>query len=193
MNSGLLAGSCIVKDFQVFLHDISVFDSKAYDLSSLSDFNVGRRFKRYSFDFWNTIPKQYVHKPGNMEESTGFFQLTFNQNPKIYNESLSIISLDMLLANLGGYFHIIYIACLSMTFMHRNYNFNMSMIRKIYHTDSRGTDKEPVFENDVDLLKHRVKTKENFKISFWRFTFSYMLKLCCFCKRCKKCACMKKR
>ena len=104
------------------------------------------------------------------------------------------MSLDMLLAMLGGYFHIIYLACFAITFMYRNYNFNMSLIRKIYHTDSRGTEKEPTFVNDIDLLKHRVKTKETFTISFWRFTASFfLLKFCCFCKACKKCACMKKR
>jgi len=78
MNSGLISGECIVKSFNVFLHELKIFHSKAYDLSSITSLELGTRFSRYSFDFWNTILKQYVLVEGNRAESTGFFQLSFN-------------------------------------------------------------------------------------------------------------------
>ena len=127
MNSGMIEGLCTVKDFEVYLGDISIFDNKMYDLSSLSEFGAGVYFERFSFDFWNTIPKQYVRVPGSREFSSGFFQLTFNQNPKIFKENISIFSLDILMAQLGGYLQIVYAMCLATTIFYRNYHLDMSL------------------------------------------------------------------
>lgn len=73
MNSGLISNSCIVKSFNVYLHQLRVFDSKTYDLSSLTTLDFSKRFNRYSFNFWNTIPKPYTFIEGKPAESTGFY------------------------------------------------------------------------------------------------------------------------
>ena len=78
MNSGLISDNLIMKDFQVYQHELRVFDVKAYDLSSLSNIDLGVNFERYTFEFWNTVIKPYNRISGNLAESTGFYQLTFN-------------------------------------------------------------------------------------------------------------------
>jgi len=109
MNSGLVANICTVKGFNVFKHQLKVFDSKAYDLSALTSFDLSEKFDRYSFFYWNTSPKPYVRIPGDKDESTGIFQLAFVQNRKIYKETLAIYSIDGVIALLGGYMNIVFL------------------------------------------------------------------------------------
>lgn len=77
MNSGLITGQCIIKSFNVYQHQLRIFDSKTYDLSSLTTIDFSKQFERYSFNFWNTIPKPYVFVEGKPADSTGIFELTF--------------------------------------------------------------------------------------------------------------------
>ena len=98
MNTGLVSGVCVVKSFNVNQHQLKVFDSKAYDLSQITSIDMSDRFTRYTFHFWNTILRPYDHVVGNLGETTGILNLTFVQNPRIYKESLAILSLDTVLA-----------------------------------------------------------------------------------------------
>jgi len=77
MNSGLVPFYCVVKEHSVYLHKLKIFDSKAYDMSSQSTFDLSNKYNSYEFKFWNTISKPYVKIPGNKALSSGFFQLDF--------------------------------------------------------------------------------------------------------------------
>ena len=155
MNSGLLPNSCIIKEHSVNLHQVKIFNSKAYDMSTLTTFDMSTSFNSYSFKFWNTIPRPYVKVPGNLAGSTGIFQLDFIQNPKIYIQSLSINSLDVVIAYLGGYINAIYFGFVLLTSCYRDFNLDQSLIKRIYSEDGRDTSAEPRFDFDVDLIRKR--------------------------------------
>lgn len=73
MNSGLVTGQCTVKDFNVYLHDMKVFSNKLFDLSSFEVWDLSYKADRFTFEFWNTIPRPYINIPGSQEDSSGFF------------------------------------------------------------------------------------------------------------------------
>ena len=78
MNSGLVVGQSFVKDFNVHLHKIKIYNVKYFDVSNIGDLKLHLPFERYSFNFWNTIPKPYNKVEGDLGESSGFIQLVFN-------------------------------------------------------------------------------------------------------------------
>ena len=73
MNSALVPFTCLVKEHSVFLRELKIFDSKAYDLSSLTIIEMSKNFSSYAFKFWNTILKPYDKVQGNLGLSTGIF------------------------------------------------------------------------------------------------------------------------
>ena len=73
MNSALLSVACVVKEHSVFLRELKIFDSKAYDLSSLTILDMSNNFNSFVFKFWNTILKPYDKVQGNLGLSTGIF------------------------------------------------------------------------------------------------------------------------
>ena len=73
MNSGLISSLCTVKDFGVYLHQLEVFDSKIYDMSSISSLDLSTNLDMYTFKFWNTNSKPYNYVANDKASSSGFF------------------------------------------------------------------------------------------------------------------------
>ena len=58
--------------------------------------------------------------------------LTFVQNPKIYKESLAILSLDSVLAWIGGYMNVVFMVFMQFTVFMNGFNLDMSLIKHLY-------------------------------------------------------------
>ena len=78
MRLGLVINLCMVKEWNVYLHKIKIYNVKWFDMSFMTDFNLHLPFERYSFNFWNTIPKPYNKVEGDLGESSGLIQFVFN-------------------------------------------------------------------------------------------------------------------
>lgn len=99
----------------------------------------------------------------------------------------------MVIAFLGGYINVIYVLFHMMTVFYRNFNLDMSVIKRIYSVDGRDQASEPDFTDDMELLKHRVGRRKPFLMTFGRYMVSNVLVFffgCCCLKRSK---CLKKR
>ena len=66
------------------------------------------------------------------------------------------MSLDMVIAYLGGYINVLYVVFVALTSFYRGFNLDQSLIKRIYSEDGRGTSAEPFFTDDIDQMKHRV-------------------------------------
>ena len=152
MNTGLVGDVCVIKLFNVNQHRVKIFDSKWYDLSQVTSFDMSERFIRYTFHFWNTILRPYSHVlddsgATDLKESTGILNLTFVQNPKIYKESLAILSLDSVLAWIGGYMNVVLMVLSQFTVFMNGFNLDMSLIKRLYSEDGRSDGAAPEVDN----------------------------------------------
>ena len=95
------------------------------------------------------------------------------------------------MAYLGGYINVIYLLTLFTTLHYRDFNLDMSMLKRIYSQDSREQKSEPQFNNEKELLSHRVKSKKPFLMTFRHYCCSKLLIYTCCC--CKQKKCMKRR
>ena len=116
----------------------------------------------YSFEFWNTIPKPYNRIKDNLSESSGFYQLVFNQNSQVSKTRISIVTYDQILAFLGGYFGLVYAFFAVFSGKYSEYALDMTLIKSIYQQDGRGesvSEGETHFDTDIDEVNHRFKSK----------------------------------
>ena len=153
---------------------------------------MSERFTRYTFHFWNTILRPYVFKAGDLGESTGILNLSFVQNPKIYKESLAILSLDTVLAQIGGYMNVVFLVLSQFTFWMNGFNMDMSLIKQMYTLDRRDQSEEPDFDDPKKLVKHRLDRKYPFLLSFKDYMSAWFA-TGCLCFYFKERNCYKKR
>ena len=99
----------------------------------------------------------------------------------------------MVIAFLGGYINVIYCACSMLTIFYRNFNLDMSVIKRIYSVDGRDNSSEPDFTDDMELLKHRVSKKKPFLMTFTRYMVSNILLFFLSCCCLNRYRCLKKR
>ena len=131
MISGLLPNQCIIKQFSTFLHQIKIYNLKWFDLSSLSGMDMSLQLRRFTLFFENTIPMPF-RRNVDPTLSSGLYQHVWNQNPKIFNEQLALVTLDQLTAYLGGYVSVVYAFFYGFTMSYRYFKFDQSLIRQIY-------------------------------------------------------------
>ena len=161
MNSALIKKSCVTKAFNVYQHQLSIFDNKMYDWSSIvSQLVTSNDINAYQFNFWNTILTPYNHKQ-DMRYSSGIYQLVFNQNSQVFTTNLKIVTFDQVLAFIGGYIGLIYAIVGVMTAPYRDYSLDMTLIRLVYSQDGRDgrLGEEPSFTTENDLINHRFDNK----------------------------------
>ena len=99
-----------------------------------------------------------------------------------------------MIALLGGYINIIYMLFGFPTMLVHGFNFDMSLIKRMYTVDGRDEkrEKRKKFEDPVDSLKHRVQNRKPFLMTFSSYFVAVILTQTCFCC-CKEKKWFKKR
>ena len=110
------------------------------------------------------------------------------QGPKIWKESLAILSLDSVFSSIGGYMHLVILFFSQLTIYMNYFNMNMSFIKQMYSTDGRDQAGEADVNGDPKgLVERRLQNRKPFLWSFRGYLSAKFLRCCCCCFKSRKC------